>query len=285
MRLNLLIILALATFLPFQKVAAYDVLVLQSSGNPAYTEVLNGFSSAHGNSQRLIVLSEYAEVDIARILREDRPRVVLAVGDAAVSVSRKIKNLPVVAVMALAIHNLKHAQSNLTGISMFIEPRQYISMFKGMNARRVGVIYNAARSNWYLQLAKQAADAAGIELITREVTAPRETIPQIATLASNVDVLWMLPDATAVTRETVEAYFRFGQNNNVPVVSFSDYFLKKGAAVVLEIDHGALGRQAGTITAKILAEDAVKLLPFSYPSGVSIKTNSAALKQLGMKPL
>lgn len=134
LRRLILIILALATLLPFQaEAASYDVLVLQSSRNPAYTELLNSFSSSLGKAQRVVVLSEYADVDVVRILREDHPRMILAVGDAAVNASRKVKNLPVVAVMALDIQNSTYARSNLTVISIFVEPKRYISMFKGMN--------------------------------------------------------------------------------------------------------------------------------------------------------
>ena len=78
----------------------------------------------------------------------------------------------------------------------------------------------------------------------REVSAPRETLEQLATLAGKVDALWMLPDSTAVTRETTEAYFRFGQQQTVPVVSFAANYLGLGAAAVLEIDRIAMGRQA-----------------------------------------
>jgi len=144
------------------------------------------------------------------------------------------------------------------------------------------VVYSAAKSNWYLQLAKKAAEAADIELVTRKVSTPRETISQLSALAGKVDALWMLPDTTAITRETAEAYFHFGQNNNIPVISFADCYLKLGAAAVFNIDRVALGRQAGAISAKILDDDAAQILPFNYPSGAVIKTNPAVLKRLGL---
>ncbi|MHB8121059.1 MAG: ABC transporter substrate-binding protein [Desulfuromonadaceae bacterium] len=281
MRRFILLIIALATLLP-SLAQAYDILILQSRRDPAYEEVLKGLRTAHNASQRTIVLSDYAEVDVVRIVREDRPRLILAVGDAALKAARNVRNTPVVAVMSLGIHSHKTPHNNLTGIPMFAPPERYIAMFRTMKTRRVGVIYNPAKSGWYLRLAQRAAEAAGIELVVREVSAPRESIERLSALAGKVDALWMLPDSTAVTRETAEAYFRFGQEQNVPVVSFAANYLGLGAAAVLEIDRLAMGRQAEAMAAKILRGSRIENMPFDFPKGLKLKTNASVLKRLSV---
>ncbi len=280
MRRLLLLIIAMATLLP-TLVQAYDVLVLQSRRDPGYEEVLKGFRSGNTPSQRTIVLSDYAEVDVARIVREDCPKVILAVGDAALTATRKIQQTPVVAVMSLGLHNRKSSQFNLTGIGMFALPERYIGMFRNMKIRRVGVVYSPAKSGWYLRLARHAAEEAGIELVTREVSAPRETIGQLSSLTGKVDALWMLPDSTAVTRETTEAYLRFGQQNSVPVISFAVNYLGLGAAAVLEIDRVAIGRQANAITAALLKGNSIDGMALGFPNDIALKTNPSVLKNLG----
>ena len=281
MRRLLLIILALASLLP-SLAHAYDILILQSRRDPAYKDVLKGLNTAHNASQRVLVLSDYAEVDVVRIVREDRPRVILAVGDAALTAARKVQQTPVVAVMSLSIHNRKTAQNNLTGIGMFAPPERYMSMFQNMKTRRVGVLYNPAKCGWYLRLARLAAEEAGIELVTREVFAPREIIGQLATLNGKVDALWMIPDVTAVTRETAEAYFHFGQQQAVPVVSFATNYLGLGAAAVLEMDRIAIGRQADAIIAELLRGGSTDSIPLGFPRGIAIKTNATVLKRLSI---
>lgn len=280
MRRFILLILALATLLP-SLAQAYDILVLQSKRDPVYEEVLKGFRSERTASQRVIVLSDYAEVDIVRIVREDRPKLILALGDAALTAARKVQQTPVVAVMSLGINSRKTSQPNLTGIGMFAPPDRFIRMFQSMKTRRVGVIYNPARSGWYLRLARQAAEEAGIELVTREVSAPRETVERLSKLAGKVDALWMLPDSTAVTRETAEAYFNFGQQQAVPVVSFAANYLGLGAAAVLEIDRIAIGRQADAMVAALLRGGRIESIPLSFPNGIKVKTNPSVLKHLG----
>ncbi|MBV5338989.1 MAG: ABC transporter substrate-binding protein [Deltaproteobacteria bacterium] len=279
MRRLTFIILALATLLP-SLAQAYDILILQSRRDPAYEDVLKGLRAGHNASQRVLVLSDYAEVDVVRIVREDRPRVILAVGDAALTATRNVRNTPVVAVMSLGINSHKRSHDNLTGVGMLAPPARYIAMFKAMKIRRVGVICNPAKSGWYLRLARQAAEAAGIELVVREVSAPRESIERLSTLAGKVDALWMLPDSTAVTRGTVEAYFRFGQEQNIPVVSFAASYLGLGAAAVLEIDLLAIGRQADAMVAEILRGTRRESMSLDFPKGITLKTNSSVLKRL-----
>lgn len=280
MRRLTLIILALTILLP-SMAHAYDILVLQSRRDPAYEEVLNGFRAEHKNSQRMIVLADYAEVDVVRIVREDRPKLILALGDAALTATRKITQIPIVAVMTLGIHSRKAVQASLTGIGMFAPPERFMDMFKFMKTRRVGVIYNPATSGWYLKLARQAAVETGIELVTREVSTSSETAPQLITLKGKVDALWMLPDSTAVTRESTESYIHFGQLQSVPVVSFSANYLGLGAAAVLEIDKFAMGRQADAMIEALLKGERAEALPPDFPQVTSVKTNPGVLKRLG----
>jgi putative ABC transport system substrate-binding protein len=280
MRHLILLTLAVAILLP-SLASGYDVLILQSRRDPAYDEVLNGFRLEQKSSQRLVVLADYAEVDVVRIVREDRPRLILAVGESALKAVRKIQNTPVIALMSLGIHGQNVKQANLTGIDMFAAPERYVTLFKSMKARRVGVVYNPSKSGWYLRLARQAAELAGIELVPREVSSPRDTVDRLAKLAGKVDALWMLPDSTAVTRETTEAYFRFGQQQGIPVISFAANYLGLGAAAVLEIDRIAMGRQADAMAAALLKGARIDSIPLDFPSGIFVKTNPTVLKHLG----
>lgn len=278
MRRLILLIIALATLMP-SFAQAYDVLVLQSRRDPSYDEVLKGFRFAQKSSLRMLVLSDYAEVNVARVVREDRPRMILAIGDAALKEARKIRNIPVLAVMTLAVESLTASQANLTGISMYVSPERYMDLFQSIKVNRVGVVYNSARSGRYLKLAQEAARQADIQLVIREVSTPRETLAMLSDLNGKVDALWMLPDATAVTREATEFYFRFGQENSVPVISFSSSYLGLGAALSLDIDYFALGRQADSIAAEILSgrtiEDQVVC-----PSKVTLKRSNTIMNRL-----
>jgi putative ABC transport system substrate-binding protein len=164
---------------------------------------------------------------------------------------------------------------------MFVQPERYITLFKSLKIRRIGVVYNEEKSGWYLLLARKTASAAGLELVVRDISTPRETVEQLATLAGKVDALWMLPDTTAVTRETSEAYFHFGQQHSLPVISFAPSYMGLGAAAVLEIDRVALGEQAFALAAKLLNERST-IPPVELSKAAAVKTNPVVLKTLGL---
>ena len=270
-----LLILTLTTLLP-TLAQAYDILILQSRHDTGYEDVMSGFRQ-RTSSRRVIVLSDYVDVDAVRIVREDRPKLILAIGDAALKLARKVQNTPIIAVMTLGIG----AQSNITGITMFAPPERYCNLLHLMKARRVGVIHNPEKTGWYMRQARQAAEKADIELVVCEVSSSRDTLTHLSSLSGKIDALWMLPDVSAVTRETTEAYFRFGQDQSIPVISFAGSYLGMGAAAVIEINYSGLGRQAGDMATALLAGNSVADVPTGYPRSTTYKTNPVVLKRLG----
>lgn len=280
MRLLIALILALATLLPCLA-QAYDVLLLVSRRDQASEEVLKGFRAGCSSSHRTLVLSDYAEVDLIRILREENPRLVVTLGDTALKSARRVSRTPVVSLMALGMRAQASHQTNLTGIEMFAPPESYMALFRKLRVNRVGVVYDESRSGWYLRHARHAAEKAGITLVTREIDAPRQAPEMIASLAGKVDALWMLPDVTAVTRESSEAYFRFGQSQSVPVVSFSASYLGLGAGAVVEINRNDLGRQACDMAEEILRKGRVSETTPEFPRKTSTLMNNDVIRHLG----
>jgi putative ABC transport system substrate-binding protein len=275
-----LLMLALATLLP-SLAEAYDILVLQSRHGDGFETVLHGFGAISKASQRIIVLSDYAEVDVGRIVREDHPLLILAIGDSAVKSARVVRTTPIIAVMSLE----NGSQPNLSSIPMFAAPDRCCHLLKKLKVRRAGVIFDSAKTGWYLKLARQAAEKAGIKLVERKVTLSRDTIPQLMSLAGKVDALWILPDVTAVTQETIEAFFRFGQEQAIPVVSFSGKHLGLGGAAVIEIDLTEVGLQAGDMAKALLKRDITPDTALVFPRGTTIRTNPVVLERLGRTSL
>ncbi|MDR3578704.1 MAG: ABC transporter substrate binding protein [Oryzomonas sp.] len=271
-----LLILALATLLP-SLAEAYDVLVLQSRRGAAFENVLNGFRTRYNVSQRTIVLSDYADVDVARIVREDQPLLLLAIGDSAVRSARVVRTTPIIAVMALD----NGSQSNLSSIAMFAAPDRFCRLLKKLKVRRAGVLFDPAKTGWYLKLARLAAENAGIRLVERKVSTSRETIPQILSLAGKADALWILPDVTTVTQETIEGFFRFGLEQAIPVVSFTDRHLGLGAAAVIEVNLTEVGHQAGEMAETLLKRGTAPDTTLVFPRGTPLRTNPAVLEKLG----
>lgn len=258
----------------------YDVLLVQSSSNSAYTDIVRGFRSACGKDSRLMVLSDFGSVDMVRIVREDKPRVIVAVGDEALASVKNVRNTPVVAVMTLGLRN-SAPRSNITGIDVFVEPGTFVDVLQSFKAKRVGIIYNSGKSGSYVGRAAAAARRAGIEVVLREVRKPEDTVFALKEM-DNVEALWMIPDPIAVVKETLTGYFDFSLQRRVPVISFTAAHLRLGAAAAIDIDRRGLGRQAGEMTMKILNGAAPSSLPVEQPESHSVKINPVVLQHLEM---
>ena len=258
----------------------YDVLLVQSSSNAAYNDIVRGFRSVCTEDSRLVVLSDFGSVDVVRIVREDRPRVIVAVGDEALASVKNVRNTPVVAVMTLGLQN-SAARPNVTGIDVFVEPGTFVDVLQAFKASRVGIIYNPGRSGVYVDRAAAAARRAGIDVVLREVRRPEDTVFALKKM-DNVDALWMVPDPIAVVKETLTGYFEFSLQRRVPVISFTAAHLRLGAAAAIDIDRRGLGRQAGEMAMKILNGAAPSSLPVEQPESHSVRINPVVLQHLDM---
>ncbi|GFO70363.1 ABC transporter substrate-binding protein [Geomonas limicola] len=255
---------------------ASEILVVQSLRSPLYDEALRGLKESLPARSRTLVLSDYADPDLPRVVREERPRLIVAIGDTALSALRKVRGTPVVSLMALGLGN----HSGLAaGVGLAVKPEQYLAVAKKLRAHRIGIVYDPSRNEWYLKLARQAARQHGVDLVTREVHDPRQTLAQLESLKGKVDALWLLPDPTAVTGETLEAYFLFSQSQAVPVLSFSAMHLKLGALVALEVDRFDLGRQTGEMAQQLL-QGVVPDPALAAPRRVTLKVNDAVARRL-----
>ncbi len=219
---------------------AADILILQSSRTQVMEQMIRLVQNGCAPESRTLVLSDYAEADVARIVREERPSVVVAIGDRALAEAKKTRNLPVVYGMVLNEWEGNLAR-NVSGVSSMVAPKSYLKLFAKLNLRRVGIVYDRRKSGAYLDRAREAADSMGVELVPLQVRSPRQVMQKLAELRERkVDAIWLLPDSTAVSPETVDSYFVFAQGNSLPVIGFSTAFLSKGALAAVELSRSEL---------------------------------------------
>lgn len=260
---------------------AYEVLILQSSHAAAYDEALQGVRAMHRFSERLLVLSDYNHVDIQQIVREEHPKLLVVLGDAAYATARKIRQLPVVVLMAPNYRGGSAGHPAMTGVTLYLPPERYLALFHALKLHRVGMLGHPGKNGQYIRWVQKVAPEYAVEPVVREVASPRDVSGQLSSLQGQVDALWLLPDDTAVARETVEAYFLFSLQQQVPVIAFSGAYLQSGAAVALDLNRHDMGRQAGSMVAALLDGKDVANLPVEFPRKAVVRTNLTVLRRLG----
>ncbi len=263
---------------------SYDLLVVQSQRSPVYDEVLRGVRSAVKCSHRTIVLNEYADVDLQRIVREENPLVILTLGDNALAAARKVKQVPIVSLLALSYRAGMGGHQALTGVEVQIHPERYLNILSAIKMRRVGIIANTSRNAGYLKLAQRLAERRGIELVIRDVKSPKDVAAQLSSLVGKVDSLWMLPDTSVATGETSDAFFLFAAIRRLPVIAFSSTYLAFGSAIILEIDRFDIGKQGGEMVAQLLDGIDIANVPPETPRKSQLKSNPVVLRRVGVSP-
>jgi putative ABC transport system substrate-binding protein len=130
--------------------------------------------------------------------------------------------------------------------------------------------------------ARRAAVSEGIHLVASEVRSPKDLPEQLKNTGEDIDLFWMLPDVTVVTPETVEFILLSLIEKKIPVVTFSDKYLKIGAAVSLMIDAFDIGKQAWEMTEKVLAGTEIKKIEKRFARKSVVSVNRDIANKLGI---
>jgi putative ABC transport system substrate-binding protein len=261
-------------------VSAAEVLILQSNASRGMEQMTRLVQNDCAGNHRTLVLSEYAEIDLARLVREERPAAVVAIGDQALVAAKKLRRVPVIYTMALNSNEDALAE-NVSGVSMMVSPKSYLKLFSNMKLHRIGVIYNKSRTGPYLRRALDVANEMGIELVALPVNTSRDVQQRLLDLQKRkVNALWLIADSVAVTSETVDSYFEFAQKNDLPLIGFSQAYLAKGALAAVELTRQDIGKQLCTKVK--LARSGGSTGTTDIPGG-KLLVNTAVADRLGLR--
>ena len=71
-------------------------------------------------------------------------------------------------------------------------------------------------------------------------------------LLSESEALWLVPDSTVLTDESIRFILESALAKQVPVFGFSSELTRLGALLSMSIDYGEVGREAGLLARRIL---------------------------------
>jgi len=281
--LRILLLAISAITLAVLPAAAADLLIVQSRHHDVYDQAVRLIQNSCGSSSETLLLSDYAEFDLGRIVREEQPRLVVAIGDQAFQKARKLRRTAVVYALTLDVHE-KTLGKNVSGVSMYVSPDNYVKLFKKLQLQRIGILYDPRHSGAWLERARKAAAGSGVELVALPVRSPREVPAALTNLQKlSVNGLWMIPDSSAVAPESVDAYFSFAQRQNLPVFSFARGYLAKGAVAALEGSANSIAAQSCTIITRLRSGAPAKEPATVDISEASLFTNENVADRLQLK--
>lgn len=263
---------------------AGDILVLQGMRVKPFDDSLRGFKSVCKGESKTVVVTDAEGADIVRMVREERPRLILAIGADALQRVKRIRDIPIVYLMVLNPEKLTGGGRNIAGVDMNLPPEKYLGIMERLNLPKlkIGLLYDPARTGEFVKRIQQTARSRGIEITAREVRHPQEAPGLLAEMKGACNIFWMIPDATVVTPETVEILLLFSQQNGMPVVTFAGKYVDAGALLSLDIDGFDLGKQAGEMANRILDGTRVSDIPATEARKAVLKVNRKVARKLGI---
>jgi putative ABC transport system substrate-binding protein len=239
--------------------AAIDIAILKSSDIAAYNQAVAGFKTALPPGTNFVEYDMQGDVakgrKQAQKIRASEAALVLAVGLKAALVAKlEIIDIPVIFCMVLdpAKHDLK--ASNMTGILLEVPIERQLSTLRAVlpAAKRVGVLYDPEKTGPFVEEARRRAKGLGLELVSKAVTSERDVPSALRALLSEVDTLWLVPDSTVLTEDSLRFLLNTALETSIPVLGFSPDLVKSGALVGLSVNYEDLGKQGATIARGIL---------------------------------
>lgn len=266
-----------------------EITILKSSDLKAYNDAVQGFKATTSGT------AIYAEYDLqgdvergkqlARKIRASDSSLIVAVGlKAALVAKQEIADIPILYMMIL--DPMKHhlTAANMTGVLLEIPTDRQFTIMRTFlpTLRRVATLYDPSKTSPKVRDAELQAATHDFQLRGFPVENEKEIPQQLRTLLSESEILWLIPDSTVLTDESIRFLLESSLAKQIPVVGFSSELTRLGALLSLSLDYGEVGRETGLLARRILnGEQPLRLKPVSVQR-IRITVNQKTARYLGI---
>lgn len=243
-------LLAIATIATPARAA--DVLLLRSGDGPQYDEAVAAFRAELGQPVAEMAVDESTTLSaVGTRAASEGARVVAAVGARAAAVSVGAK-LPVVAFMVLQESAIPQAPG-VVGVTLAPSAPSLLETVLRVapRSKKVGLLFDGKHNEAEAKALELAAKERGLTLVATRVSDARSAVSALESLA--VDALVLIPDATVVSKAFLQVLVARSFERHLPVVCYSESFVKLGLLAALAPSYSGNGRAAAAAVARTLA--------------------------------
>jgi putative tryptophan/tyrosine transport system substrate-binding protein len=288
--LEAFILIALSCPAPPQATAAgTEIAILKSSDLKAYNDAIEGFKATAPGDATYIEYDLRGDLErgkhLARKIRATNSSVIVAVGlKAALAAKLEIADIPILYMMILDPIKYQLTAANMTGVLLDIPADRQFKVIRTFlpTLHRVGVMYDQDKTATKLKEAESRAATHEFQLRGFPVENEKEVPQQLRSLLSESEALWLIPDSTVLTDESIRFILQSAIAKHLPVIGFSSEFTRLGALLSMSIDYGEVGRETGLLAKRIVnGEQQLPLKPISVQR-IRITVNQKTARYLGI---
>lgn len=281
--------LAFALAHPVAATEAPTVVAIQLGTAEPYEIALQALMNELADETRLVVerIDPGDPIAGARIA-ELEPDVLVPIGTRATAWTlERTDGVPIVFAMVLnpisskLVESAERPGGRITGATLDIPvERQLRTLRDAVNAERVAVMFDPAKTQVVVEEARRAAARAGIELVPIEVHDPTQLDEGLAQVDSSVDALWSVADQTVLAGGAVQRVLLHTLKRRVPYMGLSEQYVRAGALLALTASYEENGRQAAALVRLVAAGEQPGSLPLSSPQDVEVVFNPKTAERL-----
>ena len=245
---------------------AADIAILKSSEIAAYDDAVKGFMATAPAGATYTEYNLRGDLELgkklAKKIRASDTSLVVAVGLKAALVAKlEISDIPTVFMMVLDPQKHQLNGANMTGTLLEIPVDRQLKLLRTFlpTKHRLGILYDPSKSASRIKDAEPHAAANDFQLQGFPVTSEKDVPQQLRALLATGEALWLMPDSTVLTDESIRFILESALAQHVPVIGFSPEFTRLGALLSLSVNYGEVGRETGLLAKRIL--DGERILP------------------------
>ncbi|TVM03378.1 MAG: hypothetical protein CV087_05380 [Candidatus Brocadia sp. WS118] len=282
-----------SSFIPRLVAAENTAIIFRSQQIAAYNEAIQGFEEGckgkHISIKTVYDLHGDTEEGkrIIRTVKENKskPDVILAVGVLAATLAKEhFPDIPIIFCMVINHDRFNLQGTNITGISSEASIEDQFSVLKEILGphKNIGVIYDPEKTRKIVAQANTVAKQFDFNLVKSEVLLEKEVESALKNITHKIDALWLIPDSTVITKNTLNSIPRITIGSRLPIFSTSDAMVKAGALVSVSPNYKETGIQAAQLAQMLLTNPATTSLGIQQPNRLKLTLNIQTAKTIGI---
>lgn len=174
--------------------------------------------------------------------------------------------------------------ANVTGISSEASLEDQFAILKEIlgTQKNVGVIYDPTKTGKIISEATAVAERFEFNLIKTEVLSEKEVAAALKNSIKGIDALWIVPDGTVVTKDSLDAIFKKTLKNRLPTFCTSSAIVKAGALISISPDYRYTGLQAAQLAQTLLNAPTTTSLGVKQPDKLTLTLNTQTAEIIGI---
>lgn len=273
---------------------AARVLILSGGSSDAYAEVTEAIrtrlNELAADQVQLMIKNITQDEEALDALLEAAPNLIIAIGSRASALAQhNSSNIPILSVLIsvrdYALLNQTHtADTNLRSAIYLDQPLSRQLDLLHLVLPKAARLASLSGPQSAAQIAELSALSAqrGLRLSSESVAPGSNPIHALRQLIDNAEALLALPDPDVFNRSSVQAILLTTYRSNVPVIGFSQAYVRAGALAAVHSTAQQIGRQAGEWVAERANTGSWQLGSPRYPSYYSVAVNHAVAQSLGI---